>query len=96
MTFRGKPPIMYHNLMHTPKGGVFTVMRWRKMAVLFLVTALLLVGCAEESAVVPVVQMRPLTRAGEAGERFACVLVSQNALQIRRDPTQTIAVLCVA
>lgn len=72
------------------------MMRWRKMAVLFLVTALLLAGCAEESAVVPVVQMRLLTRAGEAGERFAGVVVSQNAVQIRRDLTQTIAELCVA
>lgn len=72
------------------------MMKWRKLAVLFLAAALLFAGCAEETAVVPVVQMRLLTRAGEAGESFAGVVVSQNAVQIRRDLTQTIAELCVA
>lgn len=70
--------------------------KWKFCAALFLVTALLFSGCTKETAVVPVVQMRLLTQAGEAGEHFAGVVVSRNAVQVRRDPEQTVEELCVA
>ena len=71
--------------------------KWMKQAaVLVLVLALTLAGCGESKAVVPVVQMRMLTQAGAASEHYAGVVVSQRAVQVQRDLTQTVAELCVA
>jgi multidrug efflux pump subunit AcrA (membrane-fusion protein) len=68
----------------------------KQVAMLVLVLALTLAGCGENEAVVPVVQMRMLTQAGAAAEHYAGVVVSQRAVQVQRDLTQTVAELCVA
>lgn len=61
-----------------------------------LALMLALSGCGGEDTVVPVVKVRMLTLAGEAGDSYAGVVVSENAVQIQRDTDQTIDELYVA
>ena len=69
--------------------------RWMQIAA--LVCALLMISaCTSETAVVPVVQMRMLTQAGAVEERFAGVVVSENAVQVHRDLTQSVEELYVS
>ena len=65
--------------------------KWMKVLALALVLMPVLSGCAEETAAVPVVQVRMLTRAGSAVDSYAGVVVSENAAQVKREPDQTIA-----
>lgn len=65
--------------------------KWMKVLTLMLTLMLALSGCAEETATVPVVQVRMLTRAGAAVDSYAGVVVSENAVQVKREPGQSIS-----
>lgn len=68
--------------------------RWKLWTVgLALLTALS--GCGTDT-VVPVVQVKLLTQAGQASDRYAGVVISENAAQVQRDQDQTIEELYVA
>lgn len=68
--------------------------RWKLWTVgLALLTAL--TGCGTD-AVVPVVQVKLLTQAGQASDSYAGVVISENAAQVQRDRDQTIEELYVA
>lgn len=69
--------------------------KWMKPAALFCIAALMLCACGGE-AVVPVVQVKLLTMAGETAEHFAGVVVSENAVEVQRDLEQTISETFVA
>lgn len=56
----------------------------------------LLTGCAGERAPVPVVQVSMIARAGLAGDSYAGVVISENAVQIQRDKSQTVDELYVS
>lgn len=56
---------------------------------LVLSLALLLTGCGEE-AVVNAVQVRMVTRAGEAVDHYAGVVVSEHTLEVRRDLSRVV------
>ncbi len=69
--------------------------KWKLCAAaLALMTALC--GCGGEDTVVPVVKVSMLTLAGEAGDYYAGVVVSENAVQVQRDMEQTIDELYVS
>lgn len=61
-----------------------------------LALMLALTGCGGENTPVPVVKVSMLTLAGEAGDSYAGVVVSENAVQVQRDKDQTIDELYVA
>ena len=61
-----------------------------------LVLALALSGCAKESAKVPVVQVSMLASASQSSEKFAGVVVSENAVQIPRDLEKSIKTVHVS
>lgn len=61
---------------------------------LALALALLLTGCASET-VVNAVQVRMVTRAGEAADHYAGVVISENTVEIRRDLNRIVAETCV-
>ncbi len=55
-----------------------------------LVVALALTGCAKEKAQVPVMQVSMLSSASQNGEKFAGMVVSENAVQIAKEPEKSI------
>ncbi len=57
---------------------------------------LLLAGCGGEQTVIPVVKVSMVARAGLAGDSYAGVVVSENAVQIQRDREQTVDELYVS
>ncbi len=61
-----------------------------------LVLALALSGCAQETAKVPVVQVSMLTSASQSSEKFAGVVVSENAVKIPRDLEKSIKTVHVS
>lgn len=67
-----------------------------KMCAAALALVLALSGCGGADTVVPVVRISMLTRAGEAGDCYAGVVVSENAVEIQRDSEQTIDELLVS
>lgn len=68
----------------------------RSVGAVLALAAMMLSGCGTEPAAVPVVQVSMLTRAGAAGDSYAGVVISENAVQIQRDADQTIEELFVA
>ena len=70
--------------------------RMKKILAGAMALAALLSGCARESAPVPVVQVSMIARAGLAGDNYAGVVVSENAVQIQRDKSQTVDELYVS
>lgn len=68
----------------------------RTLSAMLALTAVVLSGCGGETAAVPVVQVSMLTRAGAAGDSYAGVVISENAVQIQRDGNQTVDELFVA
>ena len=67
----------------------------RKLA-LALALGAVLSGCAQKSAKVPVVQVSMLASASLSSEKFAGVVVSENAVQIPRDLDKSIKTVHVA
>ena len=70
--------------------------RMKKILAGALAAVALLAGCARESAPVPVVQVSMIARAGLAGDSYAGVVISENAVQIQRDKSQTVDELYVS
>lgn len=55
-----------------------------------LVVALALSGCGKDATQVPVMQVSMLSSASQNGEKFAGMVVSENTVQIPREPEKTI------
>lgn len=70
--------------------------RMKKYMALGLALVLLMAGCAGEMTPVPVVQVSMIARAGLAGDSYAGVVVSENAVQIQRDKSQKVDELYVS
>lgn len=70
--------------------------RLKKLWAGALALALLLAGCGADQALVPVVKVSMVARAGLAGDSYAGVVASQNAVQIQRDKEQTVDELYVS
>lgn len=70
--------------------------RLKKLCAAMLALTLLLAGCGGEQAVIPVVKVSMVARAGLAGDNYAGVVVSENAVQIQRDKEQTVDELYVS
>lgn len=68
----------------------------KKYMAFALALMLVLSGCAGDSAPVPVVQVSMIARAGLAGDSYAGVVVSENAVQIQRDKDQKVDELYVS
>lgn len=66
-----------------------------KTGAFVLALMIALSGCGSD-AVVPVVRVSMLTQAGAAGDSYAGVVVSENAVQVQRDMDQNIAELYVS
>lgn len=62
---------------------------------LALTLVLALTAC-DTNAVVPAVQVRMVTRSGEAADHYAGVVVSENTVEVSRDLSRSIAELCVS
>lgn len=69
-------------------------MKAKKWIVLAAAMALLLCGCGEETTV-NVQRADRLAIAGQAGERYAGIVVSENVVEITRDTTKTVEELYV-
>ncbi|MBR2048626.1 MAG: hypothetical protein IJ960_08530 [Oscillospiraceae bacterium] len=67
----------------------------KKGMIAALVLALVLTGCASDT-VVNAVQVRMVTRAGEAPDYYAGVVVSENTVEVRRDLERVVAETCVS
>ena len=70
--------------------------RMKKICAGVLALALLLGGCGGEQTQIPVVKVSMVSRAGTAGDSYAGVVVSENAVQIQRDRDQTVDELYVS
>lgn len=70
--------------------------RMKKLCAGVLAMALLLAGCGGEQTPIPVVKVSMIARAGLAGDSYAGVVVSENAVQIQRDTEQTVDELYVS
>lgn len=67
-----------------------------KMIALAIAVMGLLAGCAEDAGAVPVVLVQQLLQAGTVEDKFAGIVVSENAVEIQRDVDKTIKELYVA
>jgi len=67
--------------------------KWIAMA---LTLTLLLAGCADEGGGIPVQRADQLMLAGNAAERYAGVVVSEDVVEITRDSSKRIEELCVS
>ena len=70
--------------------------RLKKICAGALALAILLAGCGGEQTLIPVVKISMIARAGTAGDHYAGVVISQNAVQIQRDKNQTVDDLYVS
>ena len=70
--------------------------RLKKICAGALALAMLLAGCGGEQTLIPVVKISMIARAGTAGDHYAGVVISQNAVQIQRDKNQTVDDLYVS
>lgn len=70
--------------------------RLKKLCAGVMALALLLTGCGGSKTPVPVVKVSMISRAGIAGDNYAGVVVSENAVKIQRDKNQTVDELYVS
>ena len=70
--------------------------RLKKLCAGVMAAALLLTGCGGSKIPVPVVKVSMIARAGIAGDNYAGVVVSENAVKIQRDKNQTVDELYVS
>lgn len=68
----------------------------KKLLAAVLALPVLLAGCGGKQVRVPVVQVSMIARAGLAGDSYAGVVVSENAVQIQRDKAQSVDELYVS
>ena len=70
--------------------------RMKKLYAGMMALITLLTGCGGSKTPVPVVQVSMIARAGIAGDNYAGVVISENAVQIQRDKEQTVDELYVS
>ena len=70
--------------------------RMKKLYAGMMALITLLTGCGGSKTPVPVVKVSMIARAGIAGDNYAGVVISENAVQIQRDKEQTVDELYVS